>query len=309
MTAPVGVLVMAYGGPDSLDDVEPYLQDVRGGRPTAPEVVAEVRERYRRIGGRSPINERTAAQARGIERALNARGGAPYRCVVGMKHWTPRIADALERLASGGIRRAVGVVMAPHYSRMSVGGYFQRVADAGSPVEVAKIERWHLLPAYLDAVVRRVRETLARFPAERRDQVPVVFSAHSLPERIREWNDPYCGELEATVAALAERLGGHPHEFAFQSAGRSAETWLGPDVGEVMTRLRNAGSPGVVIAPIGFTSDHVEILYDIDVEYERLASSLSFPMARTAMLNDDPEVMGALAGLVRRVAIDRGWDG
>src|SRR5512141_3089899 len=173
----IGLLVMAYGGPNSIDEVEPYLLDVRGYRPTAPGVVHEVRERYREIGGRSPILEQTREQASALEAALN-KNGQEFKAFVGMRHWHPYIKDTLADMQAQGIERAVGLVMAPHYSRMSIEAYFKKIGEAGSPIEVAPILNWHLLPGYIDALVSRVCATLERFPEEVRSQLPVIFSAH-----------------------------------------------------------------------------------------------------------------------------------
>jgi ferrochelatase len=309
-TDTIGLLVMAYGGPNNLDEVEPYLNDVRGGRPTTPAALAEVRERYRQIGGSSPILERTRAQASALQQALNdggPGGRGVYQAYVGMRHWHPYIAEALADMARAGIRRAVGLVMAPHYSRMSVGAYYKRVDEANAPVEVAQIERWYLLPGYLDALARLVREGLARFPEPLRAQVPILFTAHSLPQRILGWRDPYPDELYQTVVALMVRLGDHPHDFAYQSAAMSPEPWLGPDAGEVLDRLASEGHTNVLMAPIGFVSEHVEILYDIDIACQRQARECGIHLERIDMLNTAPEMVGGLAGLVRSTAEGKGW--
>lgn len=302
----IGVLVMAYGGPNGIEDVEPYLMDVRGGRPTAPETIHEVRERYREIGGRSPILERTQAQAAALEAALN-EGGQRFRAFVGMRHWHPYIKDTLAEMARAGITRAVGLVMAPHYSRMSIGAYFKKVDEAGTPVEVARIERWHLLPGYLDALAERIRTARARFaPSE---PVPVVFTAHSLPQRILEWGDPYPAELQATMAAVLERLGpdAPPAEWAYQSAALTDDPWLGPDAGEVLTCLARTGYRHVLIAPIGFVCEHVEILYDVDRVFKRQAEALGARLERIEMLNTAPAMIAGLAELVRSTAREAGW--
>ncbi|MCL5274546.1 MAG: ferrochelatase [Chloroflexi bacterium] len=299
----IGVLVMAYGGPDKLDDVEPYLLDVRGGRPTSPAAIAEVRERYREIGGRSPILERTLAQATALQAAL----GEPFRVHIGMRHWQPYIKDALADMAGAGVERAVGLVMAPHYSRMSVGVYYQKVDQAQSPLAVRRIEQWHTLPGYLNALAGRVRAALAKFPAEVREHTPIVFTAHSLPQRILTWNDPYPEQLQTTIAALTERLGPHPHEFAYQSAAMTPDPWLGPDVGQVVDKLAAHGHRHALIAPIGFVCEHVEILYDIDVALQRQARGLNLHLERIEMLNTAPAMIGGLAGLVRGEAAQAGW--
>lgn len=302
----IGLLVMAYGGPDNIDEVEPYLLDVRGHRPTAPEIVHEVRERYREIGGRSPILEQTLAQAGALEAALNA-GRKSFRAFVGMRHWHPYIKDSLAGMAAAGIGRAVGLVMAPHYSRMSIGAYYEKVNEAAAPLEVAPIERWHLLPGYLDALAGRVRAALERFPAVARAGVPVIFTAHSLPERIRAWGDPYPDELRATVAAVMERLAGQPHTFAFQSAAISNEPWLGPDAGEVIARYAADGKKHILLAPIGFVCEHVEVLYDVDIVFKRQAGALGVHLERIEMLNTAPQMIDGLAQLVQHTAREKNW--
>ena len=299
----IGVLVMAYGGPDKLEDVEPYLLDVRGGRPTSPAAIAEVRERYREIGGRSPILERTQAQATALQAAL----GEPFRVRIGMRHWHPYIKDALVEMASAGIERAVGLVMAPHYSRMSIGVYYQKVDQAQSPLEMRRIEQWHLLPGYLDALTANVRAAMAKFPAAVQADVPIVFTAHSLPQRILTWDDPYPAQLRATVEAVMQRLGARPHDFAYQSAAMTPDPWLGPDVGQVVDKLAGHGHRHVLIAPIGFVCEHVEILYDIDVALQRQARGLFVHVERTEMLNTAPSMIEGLAGLVRAEAAQAGW--
>jgi ferrochelatase len=300
----IGVLVMAYGGPNNLDEVEPYLLDVRGYRPTAPEIIHEVRERYKLIGGRSPILQQTQTQADALQAALDDN---VFKTFVGMRHWHPYLKDTLAQMQAQGIDRAVGLVMAPHYSRLSIGAYYKKVEEAHSPIEIARIERWHLLPGYLAAIAERVRVALQRFPAEVRANVPIIFSAHSLPERILSWNDPYPDELRATVAAVMERFGPHPHEFAFQSAAISNEPWLGPDVGAALDRLAAEGQKHALIAPIGFVVEHVEILYDIDIVYQQQAQKLGLHLERIEMLGNAPAVMNGLAELICKTAQEAGW--
>jgi ferrochelatase len=279
---------------------------VRGYRATAPEIVHEVRERYREIGGRSPIRERTQAQADALQQALGQQGGG-FKTFVAMRHWHPYIQDTLADMRAQGIEQTVGLVMAPHYSRMSIQAYFNKIEEANSGMQVARIHDWHLLPEYLDALVNRVRAALERFPESVRDDVPVIFTAHSLPERILEWGDPYPMQLLATTDALTERLGPRPYEFAYQSAAISTEPWLGPDVSEVMERHAAEGKRHMLICPIGFVCEHVEILYDIDIVYQKLARDLDVQLERIVMLNDDPQMIRGLAGLVRQTAQEAGW--
>lgn len=308
MAAPIGVLVMAYGGPNSLDEVEPYLLDVRGFRTTPADVVEEVRSRYAAIGGRSPILERTEAQARALQAALTGNGHS-FSAIVGMRHWRPRIRTALARFDAMGAAGVVGVVMAPHYSRMSVDRYFEQVEEARGGLAVAAIEQWHLLPGYLEALAERIREGIARFPVPAREDVAVLFTAHSLPQRILEWADPYPEQLAATVQAVLPRLGATPrqHRFAYQSAALTRDPWLGPDAGTVLDELAAAGHRHVLVAPIGFTCEHVEVLYDLDIELRRRAVALGVQLERIDMVNDHPAMIAGLAALVRDTAQQRGW--
>ncbi len=300
----IGLLVMAYGGPNTIDEVEPYLLDVRGYRPTAPAIIHEVRERYKLIGGRSPILEQTQVQAAALQSALD---GSNFKIFVGMRHWHPYIKDTLAAMNAQGIDRAIGLAMAPHYSRMSIGAYYKKIEEAQSPIAIKPIERWHLLPGYLDALVERVRSALQKFPIDLRAEVPIILSAHSLPQRILEWHDPYPDELRATVVAIMERLGPHPHEFAFQSAAISNEPWLGPDVGAALNRLASEGHQHVLIAPMGFVVEHVEILYDIDVVFQQQAKKLGLHLKRIEMLNDAPQMINGLAKLITDTAKEAGW--
>ena len=298
----IAVILMAYGGPNSLAEVEPYLMDVRGGRPTKPELVEEIRGRYAKIGGRSPILELTEAQAGGLARALGSR----YAVYVGMRHWHPYIKDTVDRIVAAGHRRVVGIVMAPHYSAMSIGAYERKLAEAiAGRVELAMVQRWGDHPSFLDAVAQHVRDARARFPKPER--VQVLFTAHSLPERILKNGDPYPDELRASSAAVAQRLGLSTWHFAFQSAGATPEPWLGPEAGSVVRQLAGQGHDSVLIVPIGFVCDHVEILYDVDVEYQSVARELGIRLERTTSLNDDPGLVAALDDLTRRAAAERGW--
>jgi protoporphyrin/coproporphyrin ferrochelatase len=224
-----------------------------------------------------------------------------------MRHWHPFIKDALVNMQAEGIDKAVGVVMAPHYSRMSIGAYYQRLEEANSPIAFSRIENWHLDTGYINALAGRVRDALKRFPEEVRADVPVIFTAHSLPEKILEWNDPYPAQLRETVSAVMEKLGSQPHEFAFQSAAISTIPWLGPDAGEVIERLVAEGKKHILLCPIGFVCEHVEILYDIDIVYQNLAKSLGIHLERIEMLNTAPEMIDGLAGLIHEKAKEAGW--
>jgi ferrochelatase len=284
------VVLMAYGSPSSAEDVRPYLEEVRGGRPVSDEAVAELAERYRRIGGRSPLDDVTEAQRAALEREL----GVPV--FVGMKHWRPRIAEAVEAALRGGATRVVGLVLAPHYSRMSVGEYRERLEAAlAGRAELVLVESWHDDPAFVEVLAERVRGTEAW----------VVFTAHSLPERILADGDPYREQLLETSRLVAERAGLERWSFAFQSASATGEPWLGPDVLEELERLAAVGVRKVLVAPVGFVSDHLEILWDLDVEAREKAGELGLELARIESLNDDPAFVRALAGVVRRAREER----
>jgi ferrochelatase len=300
------VLLVAYGAPQSLDEVGPYLSDVRGGRPTPPGIVEELRRRYARIGGRSPLLERTREQAAGLRERL----GEGTSVFVGMRHWHPYIREVLAEIRATGCDRVVAIALAPHYSRMSIGAYERALEESRGPLEVALVREWYDHPRFLDAVTERVRAALLRFDASIRDEVPLLFTAHSLPQRILAEGDPYPSQLEASMAGVLARLGrgSERAQFAFQSAGRTAEPWLGPEAGQVLAELAERGERNLVLCPIGFVSDHLEVLYDVDVEYQALAASRGMRLERTESLNASPLLLDALEDLVRSTARQRGWD-
>lgn len=303
------LMIMAYGGPDKLEDVRPYLLDVRHHRPTSEEIFREIEDRYELIGGRSPILELTQAQADGIENALNeqAPDGERWKVWLGMRHWHPYIAQAMGEMKDAGVERAVTMVMAPHYSAMSIGAYNKKVEEAQAGIEVVAIDRWNLLPGYLDALDERINDALQKFPEDGRGEVPIIFTAHSLPERIREMNDPYEKDLQETYEAMKARFPGHPAHWAYQSAAMTKDPWLGPDASEVIDEIHAAGGKNVLICPVGFVCEHVEILFDIDVEFMQQAEKLGMHLERIQMVNDHPKMMAGLAELVREHAKEAGW--
>lgn len=310
MTDEIGVLVMAYGGPHKLEDVEPYLLDVRGGRPTPPAIVEEVRRRYQQIGGGSPILESTLDQAEALQQALDAEGDG-FQARVGMRHWYPYIAQAVQDFAGHGIGRLIGLVMAPHYSRMSVGAYFQAaeqaIADVGAAIEIEPIKSWKQDPGYLETLEARIAPALERFDDGGRGEVNLILTAHSLPERIVEWQDPYPDELRVTFERLRARFPDRPTHFAYQSAAMTRDPWLGPDAGDLMLELMQDGARYFLVVPIGFVSEHVEVLYDIDVEFKRRIETAGGRLERIEMPGADPRMMGSLADRVRAAAEGRGW--
>lgn len=303
------VVLMAYGAPESLEDVEPFLLDVRNGRATSREVVEEVRGRYAAIGGRSPLGDITRAQAAALEGALAGDAAADWRVLVGMRHSAPRIAEAVAAAVADGRRRMVALCLAPHFSRLSIGAYLDRFDDAlaatAAGLEAVRVESWHDHPGFLAAVAERVVAALAR--TDDPPATEVLFTAHSLPARIVAEGDPYDRQLRETCALVAARVEAATRRplawtFAYQSAAIGARDWLGPPVGQAIAERATAGARELVAVPVGFVSDHVEVLYDLDVEARRLAQEAGVRLTRSESLNTSPAFVAALAGIVREAA-------
>ena len=298
---PRGLAVMAYGTPASPGDVEAYYTHIRRGRAPSAEQLADLTRRYAAIGGVSPLAERTRAQVRAIATALGSDESGRWVVAPGNKHAPPFVEQAVAELA-GTAADIVGLVLAPHFSRGSVGEYHERAAAAAGERGLAYvgIDAWHDEPAWLDAQADRVRFALGALPA----RTTVLFTAHSLPERVLADDDPYPDQLRRSAAAIAEGAGldpSHGWALAWQSAGRTPEPWRGPDVRDVIRDLAATGrAEGVLVCPQGFVSDHLEVLYDLDIDARRVATESGLVFARTASINDDPAVMAALAERVRR---------
>ena len=293
-TGRTGVLLMAYGTPRDRDDIETYYTDIRRGRPPTPELLADLVRRYDALGGTFPLRAITDAQVDAITASLGQRGD--YVVKLGTKHSAPKVEDGVHALADEGVDRVVGLVLAPHFSRFSIGEYADRAAKAGAErgLTVDTVESWHLLPAYVDFVTAAVADALAQVPAGSE----VVFTAHSLPERILSSGDPYPHQLTETAEAVASRLQLDNWSVGWQSAGRTPEPWLGPDVLEIVRDRATAGAAGLVVSACGFVADHLEVAYDLDIEAAAVAAEVGLPFARTASVNADPAVMRALAELV-----------
>lgn len=301
----VGVLVMAYGTPAGPDEVEAYYTHIRRGRPPTEEQLADLVRRYDALGGTSPLAERTRAQVRAIDDALQQVSAGGFVTALGQKHAAPFVEDGVTELAEAGVDRIVGVVLAPHYSAGSVAQYHERAAAASAErsLPFAGIDSWHLLPELIEFQAAAVRDALATLP----ERTKVVFTAHSLPERVLE-GDPYPDQLRQSAEATARAAGLATWAgwgLGWQSAGRTPEPWRGPDVLEIVSDLAATGrSDGILIVPQGFTSDHLEVLYDLDVEAATVAAEVGLAFGRTRVVNDDPEVMGALARTIAAAADD-----
>ncbi len=296
------MLLLAYGGPEGLDDIEPYLRNIRGGRAVSPALVAEYKRRYALIGGRSPLLAITRRQATALRRVLESRTGFAGLVAVGMRHWQPTIAEAVQQLADQGVTHLVALCMTPHYSAMSVGAYRQKLAEAvgglDRPVAYDFVESWHDHPGFIAALAKATQESLARFsPAE---NPYVIFTAHSLPARIVAEGDPYAGQVRetATLVASALELPEGRWEACFQSAAQRGGPWLGPQVEERVVALAEAGERALLVVPIGFVADHIEVLYDIDICCRQLLAPYGMHLERAPMMNDRGDFVAALADVV-----------
>ncbi len=313
--APIGVLFMAYGGPESLDEIPGYLSDIRHGRPTTTAVLDEITNNYRSIGGQSPILGLTRAQIDGAMARLNPPGEpARFKAYLGMRHWAPWIEETVGQMLDDGVERAVAIVLAPHFSSMSIAKYQAKV-KAGlelyrGDMDVSYVDAYFDADLLVEAFAARVRQGIDAFPADERDGVHVVLSAHSLPVRILAQGDPYQDQLWTTARLIAERAGLRPDQWSwsYQSEGRSPEPWLGPQLEDhVPALLAERGVDKVVSLAIGFVSDHVEILFDIDIEAQRAAAENGMTLVRPPSLNDDPRFVRLLAELVEGQAAQAGW--
>ena len=307
----VAVLLMAYGSPHRLEEVEAYYTDIRGGRVPSPEAVEELTGRYRQVGVPTPLLAVSIDLGRQLERSLNADSpdGSIYTVHLGMKHWTPRIASAVDEAVEAGADRLIAIVLAPHYSRIGSGGYRRQVEAAlalvaarphrngsAAPIHLDFVDSWHDLDGYLASVADDVRTVRARFSEPKR--VVVVFTAHSLPARILDEGDPYQDQLLRTSELVAARAGVDRWRFSYQSQSHTGEPWLGPDLTDTLETLAHEGHRSVLVASIGFIADHLEIFYDIDIEAKAKADMLGIELKRTPMLNADPRLAQALHALV-----------
>lgn len=300
------VLIMAYGGPDNLNDIEPYLLDVRGGRPTSPELIAEIRSRYAQIGGRSPLLDITQAQASGLEKALDAlsSSGDSYQVFVGMRHWKPTIRDAVDKIAAAGYQDGLALCMAPHASKMSSGAYLAKLKEALSsqptPPAIQFIESWHDQPFLIQSLAQKVHEATQKFTPDARGGIYYLFTAHALPAALNEQGDPYAEQVQATARLLANELGltDARWTFGFQSAPATAGQWMKPAIEELLPSLAKKGYKDILVTPVGFMADHVEVLYDLDIAAQQIARQNGIHLVRSESLNDSPHFLDGLARFI-----------
>ena len=294
------LFLLAFGGPRSLDEVEPFLTRLFRGRKPSPEQLEKVKERYRLIGGSSPLHEITWGQAKVLEKKLNNKGYA-FKSYVGMRYGHPLIEETLREIFKDGIKGVIAIPMAPFRSRASTGAYIEEVnrvqKNLGEGMEISFIEGWHLHPLFLEAVRENVREGLMGFPSEERKRVHLIFTAHSLPKAIIQ-SDPYVNDFEASVKGVLGKIEPLPWHIAFQSRGMGPEEWLGPDVESILKELSQDKVHEVLIVPIGFVSDHIEVLYDIDILYREKAESMGMVLKRTSSLNFSERFIEALSSIV-----------
>lgn len=306
MKSRIGVLVMSYGTPESMEGIESYYTHIRRGNKPSEEQLQELTERYEAIvGGVFPLRENTDRQVQTLQETLNVDPRAvdtEFICYQGLKHASPYIEDGVESMVRDGITKAVGIVLAPHYSIMSIGSYIKRAQAKADELglEISFVESYHLHPKLIEAFADRVSAKLNQFEeaGADRDSVRVLFSAHSLPERILSMGDPYQDQLLETSKAVADQAGVKQWQFTWQSAGRTAEPWLGPDILDTLQNLNKEQVEDVLVAPVGFVSDHLEVLYDLDIEAKSVAKEMDMRLMRIDSLNSDPLYMEALSDSV-----------
>ncbi len=301
----IGVLIMAYGGPNSLEEIPGYLADIRNGRVTTPAVLEEISRNYRLIGGKSPLLEISTRQVAAVRARLDPD---KFKVYMGMRHWAPWIEDVVGQMIDDGITQAIALVLAPHYSKLSVAKYHAKVADGlemyRGHIDFDFIDSYHDAPKLIQALANRVNEGLSRWPEAERDDVHIIFSAHSLPVRIMKMGDPYDSQLRETAQLVADKAGlaAARWSWCYQSAGRSSEPWLGPQIQEHIPALAAQGIQNMISIPVGFVSDHVEILYDIDIQAQAVAKELGVRLERPSALNDDPLYIQTLVDLIEQRA-------
>lgn len=294
-----GILLLAFGGPNSLEDVEPFLKKIFSGRPLNPFVVNQLKERYKLIGGKSPLPEITERQARSLQDSLKKRG-TPCEVSIGMRYWQPSISEAINTLLAKGIKKILCIILSPFSTGAARGGYntavYQTIEDSHQTMETHFVSPWNMHARYLDAAADRVKEGLNLFSANIRTSVSIVFSAHSLPlEHVND--DPYVNEIKKTIAGVITRLEKNEWYLAFQSQGKEG-AWLAPHVEKVLKDIAASGKKDVLVVPLGFVSDHLETLYDLDIVLRKKALDLGLNFKRAPSLNDSPQFIEALTEII-----------
>ncbi|MGB7653424.1 MAG: ferrochelatase [Acidimicrobiales bacterium] len=298
-----GVLVMAHGTPSSPGGIEAFYTRIRRGSPPTPELLEDLTRRYLAIGGVSPLTERTAAQVAGIRAALERDAPGEFDVRYGSKFEPPLLEEAATSFRDEGFTKVLGLVLAPHSSSMSTEQYMSRArATLGDDVEFISIGAWYDAPGFLELIAQRVNDAIATIPESRRETTEVIFSAHSLPQRVVEQGDTYAIQLKESADVAAAKANLHSYDVAWQSAGRTPDPWLGPDILAVIREKRAQGFTDVVSCPIGFVSDHLEVLFDVDIEAQEIAHEVGINLVRTESLNDDPAFTSILANVVRAAA-------
>ena len=304
----VGVMLLAFGGPDSLDSVEPFMERLMQGRRPTPEIITRAKEKYRLIGGKSPLLEITQGQADALEIKLNKICGesCKFKTYVGMRYWYPFIEEATEQMVSNGITKAFAISMSPHNSQASTGAYVEEinriVSEKNLSIRIEMIEGMYKNPTFIEAVAEKINSALGRFPKNKREDIQLIFSAHSLPVSYIEAGDPYVEELSETVQYLLKRLGPVSWHIAYQSKGTIPGAWLSPTVEDVLREIAQNKHKEVLLVPVGFASDHVETLWDLDILHKKQAEDLGLKYERSDALNDSPKFIEALASMVLEAA-------
>lgn len=298
-----GVLVMAYGTPTTPQDVEAYYTRIRHGHPPSPEQLADLVFRYNAIGGISPLAQRTNDQVAALGQRLEEVAPGEFDVRFGSKYEPPLLEETAETFRNEGFNTVIGVALAPHAAAMSTGQYMARAKEAlGDKVNFIAVSEWWEAPGFLELIAGRVHEVLDHVPGERHRTTEVIFSAHSLPEKILESGDTYPEQLRESAHRAASLAGVTRYDVCWQSAGRTTDTWLGPDILEVLRTKKEEGVTDLVSCPIGFVSDHLEVLYDIDIQAQEVAHEIGLHLYRTMSLNDDPHFIAILADVIRQAA-------
>ena len=301
-TPPIGIFLMAHGAPNSVDDIPEYLRNIRSGTESSPEVIEIIRDRYQKIGGSSPLLDITQQQAGELEKFLN-RGQQDFKVYLGMRNWSPYIRDAVKQMVNDGVKQVFALCLAPQYSRWSTELYFtalrKALAEQGAEdIELDCIASWANHPLFIDAIVGRYNAAIETLKQKGKDEVHTVFTVHSIPSESLEFGDPYADEYDRTLKLVVDRVKPHRWYKAYQSQGMIPVPWLGPTVESVLSKIARLGSKTVLIVPVGFVCDHIEILYDIDIGFKQFAEANRLDLHRTESMNLSPLFIEALAALV-----------